>query len=92
MGYAHYNNIVDVYQAQGDSEKAKEYHTKSLAVKLKSWSENHPDVVATFYSINMTSNEKGDNDKALSWPSTSTSQNEQRYFPIEYYLTCWFVL
>ena len=37
MGYAHYSNIGNVCQlVKGDSEKAKEYHTKSLAIKLKS--------------------------------------------------------
>ena len=31
-----YNNIGIVYRAKGDNEKAKEYHTKSLAIKHKS--------------------------------------------------------
>ena len=36
-----YNNIGIVYQAKGDSRKAKEYRTKSHAVKLNTLGENH---------------------------------------------------
>ena len=49
----------------GDKVKAKEYRTKSLAIKLKLWGENHPDVAATLYNIQITSNKKGDDDKVL---------------------------
>ena len=62
-----YNNIGEAYRAQGDYDKALEYHQKALATREKVLGTEHPDTATSYNNIGLVYDEKGDYDKALKY-------------------------
>ena len=56
-----------VYDGKGDYERALEYYGKSLAIKLATHGEQHPDTAATYNNMASVSYNRGRIDSALEY-------------------------
>ena len=61
------NNMAAAYQAQGQYDKALEYHSKALTTRLATLGDSHPDTAATNNNMAIVHNSQGQHDKALEY-------------------------
>jgi tetratricopeptide (TPR) repeat protein len=57
---ASYTNIGNVYDSQGQYERALEYYQKGLEINIKVSGQDHPDVAASIKNIGIVYHNKGD--------------------------------
>jgi tetratricopeptide (TPR) repeat protein len=62
-----YNNIAEVFHAQGNYDKALEYHSYALAIREKILGKEHPDTATTYNDMARVFHDQGDYVKALEY-------------------------
>ena len=62
-----YNNIGEVYRAQGDYDKALEYYFTALAIREKVLGTEHPSTATSYNNIGWVYREQGEYAKALDY-------------------------
>ncbi|MCL1937955.1 MAG: tetratricopeptide repeat protein [Candidatus Azobacteroides sp.] len=72
-----YNNIAEVYYAQGDYDQALEYHTKALNIREKVLGKEHPDTATTYNNIAEVYYAQGDYDQALEYYTKALTIQEK---------------
>jgi tetratricopeptide (TPR) repeat protein len=61
------HNVGDVYDSQGQYDKAIEYYEKSLVIRLKAFGPDHPDVGASYNNLGVAYDSQGQYDKAVEY-------------------------
>ena len=72
-----YNNIGEVYRAQGDYDMALGYHQKALAICEKVLGMEHPDTATSYNNIGAVYKAQGDYGKALEYHQKALATREK---------------
>ena len=62
-----YNNIGNVHSDLENFEKAQEFHTKALEIRLKTFGPNHPDVANSYGNLGVIAQNSDEFEKAMEY-------------------------
>jgi len=76
-----YDNIGNIWRSKGNYDKALEYYKKSLAIKLKTFGENHSSVAFNYFNIGKILKDQKNYKVAIENIKIGYAINKQSAFP-----------